>query len=84
MNRSEEVSHTCSNIWRSTPTMTGLRSTIAGPGASACASPSGSESGSMIGTIASVLSTMIIRIGRVVAVRTSAPSLTRSLRWARA
>ncbi|MEU4095021.1 hypothetical protein [Streptomyces sp. NPDC026673] len=79
MNRSEAAAQQCSNIWRSTATMAGLRRTMAEP---ELPSPAPSSSPSA-GTTASVWSTMIIFIGIVAAVRTSPPSLANLLRWAR-
>ncbi|WP_405729741.1 hypothetical protein OG607_29020 [Streptomyces sp. NBC_01537] len=73
--RSEEVAQKYSKNWRSTATIAGLRITIAGGAVSASYGPA-----SMEGTTARLWSVMIIRIGRVVAVRTCAPSRIRSFR----
>ncbi|MFF3559036.1 hypothetical protein ACFYXS_03205 [Streptomyces sp. NPDC002574] len=78
VNRSDADAQQCSNICRSTPTIAGLRSTMAEPPAR-----SSLASGPNCGTIARVWSTMISFMGSVAAVRTSPPSLTMVRRWAR-
>ncbi|MDX2648602.1 hypothetical protein OG937_27380 [Streptomyces sp. NBC_00510] len=71
VNRSEAAAQQCSNIWRSTATMAGLRRTMAEP-----STPSPARSSRpRAGTTASVWSTMISFMGSVAAVRTSPPSL---------
>ncbi|MDX2708594.1 hypothetical protein PV350_37955 [Streptomyces sp. PA03-6a] len=79
VNRSEAAAQQCSNIWRSTATMAGLRRTMAEPEPPSPA-PSSSPSA---GTTARVWSTMIIFMGSVAVVRTSPPSLTKVLRCVR-